>query len=302
MAAEHCVIMFLRLPYPLLADEHMSMAMRSLRRLGKDILLFPWFSGDRIRGALWLLRVAITYKKILLVDWTKPAPLTDFLVPNEIDWTFSGLDEMLFRNGSSTLSTDDFNDAVYRQVPTALEKFLSTKVYTTNSNQHFDTRDMVGVQPVDRLYEDGSCFFKFLFKPHPLIAARGDAHLQQLYGSESVDYVAWHWRHFDADGMSEKGIMASELSRVLSCAEGMARKVDVDLDQRPMLLVTDFNVFRQMVANRELRRLITPNIVARHIDLGQHAHDELVDIFVDLYLLSRVATVSNGILTGRDNI
>ncbi|EFJ42110.1 hypothetical protein VOLCADRAFT_97868 [Volvox carteri f. nagariensis] len=198
-------------------------------------------TGDRIRGALWLLRVAIAHKKILLVDWTKPAPLTDFLVPNEIDWSFSGLDPALFRI-ANTLDMDDFNDAVYRQVPAALERFRATKVYATSSNEQFEVNGMVGITPVLEFFADGACYFNFLFKPHPAIVARGDAHLQQLYGSASVDYVAWHWRHFDADERSESPVMVSELTRVLNAAARLGSDLGLDLDQRPVLLITDFNI------------------------------------------------------------
>jgi hypothetical protein len=40
--------------------------------------------GDRIRGSMWLLRLAIAHKKVLIVIWESPAPLDTFLLPNEV--------------------------------------------------------------------------------------------------------------------------------------------------------------------------------------------------------------------------
>jgi hypothetical protein len=43
--------------------------------------------GDRLRGFMYLLRVARLYDKILLFQWDDPAPVETFLSPGKIDWS-----------------------------------------------------------------------------------------------------------------------------------------------------------------------------------------------------------------------
>ncbi len=50
-------------------------------------------AGDRLRGTMFLLRLAYARRKVLLMVWTQPQPIDSFLVPNEIDWTLNGLPE-----------------------------------------------------------------------------------------------------------------------------------------------------------------------------------------------------------------
>ncbi|GLC67089.1 hypothetical protein PLESTF_000513900 [Pleodorina starrii] len=83
---------------------------------------------------MWLLRVAVAHKKILLVNLTRPSPLTDYLLPNEIDWTISGFDNPATFRANNPLSLQDFNDAVYEQEPGALERFRGAKFYVAHDN------------------------------------------------------------------------------------------------------------------------------------------------------------------------
>ncbi|GLC49267.1 hypothetical protein PLESTB_000200600 [Pleodorina starrii] len=75
----------------------------------------------------------------------------------------------------------------------------------------------------------------------------------------------------------------------MRCAQRLADEVGIDLLQRPMLLVTDFNVFRSFVHSGQLARVVALNMTARHIDnkAGVEPLDVFQDIFVDLYLMSR---------------
>ncbi|GLC50644.1 hypothetical protein PLESTB_000402600 [Pleodorina starrii] len=129
-----------------------------------------------------------------------------------------------------------------------------------------------------------------MFKLNSTIVDRGEEHLRQLYGPSPVDYLAWHWRHFDADHPDmEEPVRMSQLAATLSCAQRLAGEVGIDLLQRPMLLVTDFNVFRHFVHSGQLARVVTLNLTARHIDnkVGVVTLDVFQNIFVDLYLMSR---------------
>ncbi|GLI69540.1 hypothetical protein VaNZ11_014185 [Volvox africanus] len=247
-------------------------------------------TGDRVRGTMFLLRIAIAYKKILLVDWTRPAPLTNFLLPNDIDWTFTGLDPNMFHT-HPTLSKMDFDEAIYNGQPDAVAKLNATKIHVLMTNQHFYINTMAGVTPVDydRKVDIGSCYYHFLFKFNASIIERGEQHLRQLYGPSPVDYIAWHWRHFDADWDKEEPVLVSNLRATMECAQKLGDLVGVNPVQQPVLLITDFNIFRQFVLAGELRKVVTLNITARHLDhfQSEQSLEVFSDVFVDLYLMSR---------------
>lgn len=46
----------------------------------QDAMVVHAAPGDRIKGSMWLLRVAAMYKKVLLIVWKSPAEITEFLV------------------------------------------------------------------------------------------------------------------------------------------------------------------------------------------------------------------------------
>jgi hypothetical protein len=60
---------------------------------------------------MFLLRLAYAHNKVLLVVWTRPEPIDEFIVPNLIDWTLNGLPDDVVeeihsnRNGPFHLST-----------------------------------------------------------------------------------------------------------------------------------------------------------------------------------------------------
>ncbi|KXZ45378.1 hypothetical protein GPECTOR_55g284 [Gonium pectorale] len=249
---------------------------------------------------MWLLRVAMAHRKILIVDWTSPAPITNFLLPNYIDWTANGLDKVgVDIHRANDLDDATFDAAVYEGRPDAVERLRNTKLFTIMTNQHFYINTMKDVPPVNYTtkLEAGSCHYHFLFKLNQTIVTRGEQHLMKLYGSTTPPYVAWHWRHFDADGREEQPVLLSHLGAALQCAESLGDGVGIDVRKQPVMLVTDFNVMRHLVLRGRLAQVVTPNITARHLDkpvvpVGVDpkvaaALDTFTDIFVDLYLLSR---------------
>lgn len=48
-------------------------------------------------------------------------------------------------------------------------------------------------------------------------------------------------RHYDADWETEEPILVSHLVSTMSCAEKLAGEAGVNLMEKPVLLITDFN-------------------------------------------------------------
>ncbi|EFJ43964.1 hypothetical protein VOLCADRAFT_95798 [Volvox carteri f. nagariensis] len=248
-------------------------------------------TGDRLRGALFNLRVAIQYKKILIIDWTRPAALTNFLIPNQIDWRMVNFPKNFFKD-RNTLTRDEYYATTIHgngsEVST-VQRFLETKKFTIRGVQIFET-NATRLEPIDpeHAIDIGACYFQFLFKINETIAEAGKRHLENLYGPAHVDYVAWHWRHFDVDNKKEKPVMISQLKGALDCAARLASDIGVDLVERPALLITDFNGFRDLVLRGEFRKLVTANVTPVHIDKVKKGDLAIFqNVFVDLYLLSR---------------
>ncbi|GIL53661.1 hypothetical protein Vafri_9298 [Volvox africanus] len=250
-------------------------------------------AGDRIRGALFTLRVAIQYKKIWLIDWTRPAPITNFLIHNEVDWRVTGFPDNFFKE-PNTLTLDEFNATTFHgngSEAAVVEKFMAAKKYVIIGAQHFEDR-ATRLNPVDpeHAIEIGACYFQFLFKLNDTIVKSGESHLRELYGPAPVDYVAWHWRHMDVDFPGEKPLLVSQLAGALDCGRTLAAEIKVDLVRRPMVLITDFHVFRQFVMRGEFQNIRTINITAQHIDRDSNKNvtmQSYQEVFVDLYVLSR---------------
>ncbi|GLC67090.1 hypothetical protein PLESTF_000514000 [Pleodorina starrii] len=125
---------------------------------------------------------------------------------------------------------------------------------------------MVGILPIESGLIDGSCYFQFLFRPHPTIVERADEHLTRLYGSPSLDYVAWHWHHGDVDNRVEEPVLMSKLYDIMTCAIQLGTRGGVDVKQRPLMLITDFKVFRRMVFRGEFTHLVTPDFTPHEIE------------------------------------
>jgi hypothetical protein len=51
---------------------------------------------------MFLLRLAYTYRKVLLIVWTRPEPVDDYLEPNLIDWTLDGVPQYVLDSIEST--------------------------------------------------------------------------------------------------------------------------------------------------------------------------------------------------------
>jgi hypothetical protein len=77
---------------------------------------------------MFLLRLAYAYRKVLIIVWTHPMPVDDFLVPNAIDWTPSGLPQRILNKLYSTkLGRFDFQTRMSSDGPARLKKMALGK-------------------------------------------------------------------------------------------------------------------------------------------------------------------------------
>ncbi|GLC57429.1 hypothetical protein PLESTB_001223400 [Pleodorina starrii] len=134
----------------------------------------------------------------------------------------------------------------------------------------------------------GACYFNFLFKFNSTMGALADAHAAQLYGQWPVDYIAWQWRFLGSDGYYNSPIYMSELAATHACAERVAASMEIDIRQRPMVLITDSWLFRNLVQMDTFAELVVPDMTFPHAARGRGAAVQAMqEDFVKLYLVSR---------------
>mmetsp|Transcript_26834 Transcript_26834/g.58526 ORF Transcript_26834/g.58526 Transcript_26834/m.58526 type:complete len:385 (-) Transcript_26834:291-1445(-) len=264
--------------------------------------------GDRLRGAMFLLRVAHLYKKILLIHWARPTNLTTFLIPNEIDWRPDDVDPEVFKLPPSDFDADHrqtrrkhpFYQTVFNGLH--MRGFNNTKLIRTTVNAEFwmtlHDHDMVRVPTAELRIQYGHCLFSYLFRPSELLESATQTTIQQLYGSPDASYVGWHWRtggevgevelHRNTAGVPNNVTRMGLLLSSVSCAKELAAAAQLPITaSRPLLLITDLNPLRRFVARGSLRTLTTTNVTAVHVDYFQSTVDDYLNVFVDIMLIAK---------------
>ena len=88
--------------------------------------------GDRLRGALFALRVAAPLERVVLFEWGNPHPLTAFLEPSgRIDWRLNGTG---YDGGGPVVkfmdhAVDHFDKAEDGSLAKVTDEFLTIEVH-----------------------------------------------------------------------------------------------------------------------------------------------------------------------------
>lgn len=268
--------------------------------------------GDRLRGIMYLLRVAYAYNLILIIHMDQPVDVRTFLLPNQIDWTIDHnvpKDVDFFK---APMDSGAFWKATGKDNRT---EFLNTKVTKIVTNEFYDWDffgdNVTGLTPLMKhpkgegsfvdvntpyYVGQGVCLFRFLFKINPEVEKQADAKTKLLYGTERKDYVAWHWRGGGQVGEEVQFSGAYGLSRMAilmlgsNCVKSLAR--DAGIKGTKALLVTDTNPVRTFVAEGNLAGLTATADVAVMIDrVAKPDLNTYMPIFVDMVMLSRAKCI-----------
>lgn len=270
--------------------------------------------GDRLRGIMFLLRVAYVFNKVLLIHMDQPVNLQEFLKPHLIDWRIeTGLPPNL-NLASYPINAGPMWTAVNKGDSAALN---ATKVVKVILNEFYD-QPIAGMNKTDvtpqlpnphlswidddtpTYIASGVCLFHFLFVINEKVKLRAMENTVKLYGKYPADYVAWHWRSGGQIGEEWDVLHSDEFSRMSQimlctrCLQDLSKQFNMDLNKMPGLLVTDVNPVRRYVAEGNLRKLVATNDSAIMIDRVHHKELALyMPIFVDIVMLSRAKCVIN---------
>jgi hypothetical protein len=268
-------------------------------------------SGDRLRGMKFTLKLAYLSKRVFLIDNTVPEPLEKMLMPSLLDW----------RPNNITINTTSFaslsmwhDNSVGWWGSTTVDKVIysSRRYIEVQSNLAHDVKVRNAARPISETPGDfqlklrphkvriedrrhASCVLRTLFRPHPDLEEAYKAQLQRMFGSESAQYAAIHFR---AGGMLDetqalkriKDSMVVTLMRSLACAKRSMQSYNITT---PILLLADNHELRASINSSHFGRYVTTTTYeAVHIDfLKGDKHNnrimkqQLISIYMDLLLL-----------------
>lgn len=260
-------------------------------------------ASDRLKSIPLALLLASQYKRLLFVEWEKPAQLTEFLEPVALDWripkwligTERKISFLTFQRSPTILSDKHF----YRLRKYSEEKLMDMRYQTTEHGEgYFNRHQQDGNPKFEQVY---STLWSLMFRPSEPVQNLINATRAEL--GLSGNYVSLHVRSLY---FKDKSGNTVQIENAVNCA---ARLRTNDQSSLPTIFIAsdspavlDFAVqygmsalHRNIVATKTSKT--TPPL---HLDRGSKfmapvesetdwmgfPPSAYYNIFVDLYLLS----------------
>ncbi|GLI67538.1 hypothetical protein VaNZ11_011727 [Volvox africanus] len=284
-------------------------------------------TGDRVRGMLYMLRVAAVHQMVFLAKWSNPTNLTVFLEPNEIDWRPDGLPEdVISKIGKDYNTFEDKDFLSLAEKGHNLDKWNETRIHTTTAwpasivdHRIWGTQlwpdsgfltllGPLGGVPHDKeqrwimefnWYIDiSSCWWHFAFKPTAAVVQKAQNSIEVAYALQPNTtppvFTAWHWRTGGQHG--EMGIIREEskeffrsrMQQMMASINCARAMALYHAVSAPLLVVTDLNPFRKWIRSGAMGSAVTTlPSVAQHVNQGDGHLDAYIDVLADALVLSR---------------
>lgn len=265
--------------------------------------------GDRVRGMMFLLRVAIASRRVLLLKWSHPIPLEHFFKPSLIDWR-ADVKGMVLPPAVRWFSTEERKGQTVVKLPNgtgaldlAKQSFDSgwhdVQVATIQTN-------MPAYFPVhvpslnDRSPMFMHCLFKFLFSFSEEAEEAGKQFIQQRYGASP--YPAAHLRlgqSIDEGPRVDIHDRGFDEAKAVSCAASCSANLSyacsgvVPNKKTPLLVVTDRQALREDIqAGKYPLFASLPFKRTFHLDLSTSRNiTEHLTTAVELYALAHASSL-----------
>lgn len=247
--------------------------------------------GDRLHGALSMLRMAKALNRVLLLRWQSPYPLEDFFEPpGALNWTTQGI---TIEEGPQVVFIDPPAWRDSRLHDGSMLSINDTFItVVTNMELHRPCHGCPDT-PSSEWSEEAACIWQNMFRPVEAILQQARVQLQQLYPGGMQPYVAAHLRlgglegERDGPGYERGKAPLENVIASLRCASKLATNSSIDLGTTPVLVITDNHNLRRMLQENIVGRVVTPPGLPVHVSKagGQtlEAHRSTV---VDMVLLA----------------
>lgn len=277
--------------------------------------------GDRVRGMILLLRIAILSKRVFLARWEQPWPLENFLKPAEVDWRIGNLSIKEPRNTNDPAAklhkwtTEDTPEPNIRYPNGTLLSLYHPNFTQVFTDAYKDLKyvwvqtnwfplDIGGAPQVNVLYDPAMqyCFSNFLYSFADHIEAKIENSLKFVLGDSKKPYVAAHLRFGGSDteprDIHRGSPRFEQLLSIPFCAEHLLKANKVgNLTNTPILLVTDHHLLRKAIKLKYINGVHVVNTSSpHHYDLPRGATQqapnnfnmtEYADSFVEMGILMR---------------
>ena len=248
--------------------------------------------SDRLRPLPVLILIAARSQRLLLIQWTRPFPLEEFLVPpvGGIDWRAPA---WLTRKFESEASPGKLKEVVRVAMTAAL--IVKTKVQSSDHGaKYYNNQTEADSATFDEVQRD---IFQVFFEPSRAVARQLDANMKEL-GLIPGQYAAAHFRALYGRDSRPPGEMKAVSVNAVNCASELRPGGKVFFAADNKLAVEFVNEYAEMNS--------FPIVTLAHSDEPLHLDKALnwtlrspadyYATFVDLLILSRsrCVTYSNG--------
>lgn len=260
--------------------------------------------GDRVRGMLFLFRVAIATRRILLLKWTHPLPLEMFFKPSLIDWrTEIDQEHKPIVRFEKIMNMPKGSEAVWPNgtlLDLSKQTFESAwhdvKVANVQTNMFADAPLFEAPHLNDKSLHFKHCLFRYLFLFSDLAESEGRKYIRRLYNN--APYPAAHLRlgfSPDENKGRERGVRAEvAVACARTCSARLARCSNVTPNTSvPLLVVTDHTDLRQeILAGKHPVYASLPYTRTFHLDYSPSRNiTEHITTMVELYVLAHASSL-----------
>ena len=246
-------------------------------------------TSDRLKPVPTLLRIAAWTKRFLLIHWSRPAKLEEFLMPPKggIDWRVPDwLSPELATRGVWVVPGEDVREWALSEENTVRSRYQSFNGGSDWYNEHLAPKEL----PFDEIYHE---VWKIFFTPAPPVASAILDELDHL-GLVPGDYVSAHVRALYAVQFRAVGSIKRWTVNALDCASQIR-------PGKPIFLASDSSFAR--VVGAAYAQFRNASIVSHesypnpplHLDKSDNISETLgrlpvvqdfYDTFIDLYLIA----------------
>lgn len=244
--------------------------------------------GDRLHGAIGMLRLAKALDRVLLLNWVSPFPIEEFFeAAGALNWTRQGIQiqqgpRLNFINLEGWAKPQLLDGSLAR---------INDTFLTIVTNLQLDWT-CGGCPRIGSQYsEEAACLWQQMFRPLDSITAAAAAELQQVYPGGLRPYVAAHLRlgglvgEWGPPGPDRGKAPLENYLAAVRCTAQLAANSSIDLDETPALFITDNHNLRQVIQQGHYRRVVAPTGLPVHTAAGKQSLQEHRRSVVDMVLL-----------------
>ena len=269
--------------------------------------------GNRIHGITVLLVLAMLTKRVFLIQMTKPVDINAYLLPNEIQWSYTLPEDQFKTRAVDLLNTYNFY-ANYKPLESVLlgnDKYDAIKVkinfglfyYLPIMNdviieRTMSTFNLTTQYDVVMLY---GCVFNYLFKYQPALIKAIDS-LQTELGLETGRFVALHVRsHINDNSVFNPLHLEFPFQVMFECATMVAKSLQEkwNMSKVPIYFTTDHSSIIEFAKQKYKDVLVFSQAPLFHVDRTVYRGTEaniqynsgMIGLLSDIEICSRAAVL-----------